>query len=198
MDTYGSCVCLYMYQVWSERLRQHRPLAPLVFAHSRADAVLMVRLIASLAQREEVDSVFIAVAGHVGEPGASEEEMRELFDFSGFDLTNQRIGFFSLNIGHDFPRQPSAALTMAETVTHVTELLEAIAPSLVFLPFRPARPQHADRPVCRGGRSSSVATETGRAEQQCGDTDSAEAHATVQGVQVAAEYFGTPVAWVRD
>jgi hypothetical protein len=180
-------------QVWSERLRQHRPLAPLVFAHSQADAVLMVRLIACL-EGEGVDTVHIAVAGHVGEPGASEEEMRELFGFSGFDRTNQRLGFFSLNIGHDFPRKPSPALTLADTVTHVTELLEAIAPPLLFLPARPALPQHAARPVCTG-RDASVG---GAGQAACGGGDSAEAHASVRGAQVAAEYLGIPVAWVHD
>lgn len=186
-------------QVWSERMRQLRPSAPLLFAHSRSDANLMLRLMGAL-EAWGVVLVHIAVSGHAGVPGGSEGDMRELFGFNDFDRANQRLGFFSLNVGHDFPRKASPALTLAETITHMTELLEATAPPVVFVPARPAQ---QPPPSCKGGvslRSGEQVACGCEASGACtaSGMDSAEALASVQGVQLAAQYLDIPFVSVGD
>ena len=186
-------------QVWSERMRQMRPSAPMLFAHSRSDANLMLRLMGAL-EAWGVVLVHIAVSGHVGVQGGSESDMRELFGFNDFDRANQRLGFFSLNIGHDFPRKASPALTLAETITHMTELLEATAPPVVFAPARPAQQPPLS---CKGGASLQRGKQAAcRCEASGACTasglDSAEALASVQGVQLAAQYLDIPFVSVGD
>jgi hypothetical protein len=158
-------------QVWSERLRHLRAGAPLLFAHSRADAQLMLRLLHTL-EAKGVEFVHVAVTGLAGVQGASEHEMRALFGFVEFDWHNQRLGFYSLNVGHDFERRRGlAAATLAETMTHMTELLKAIAPALLVLPVAPGR---------------------GRSEEE------EEAHAALTGARLAADYLGIPCVVAND
>lgn len=171
-------------QVWSERLRFQHASAPLLFAHSRAHAMLMLRLVHILGA-ENVPFLYIAVTAHAGVQGTSEAEMRGVFEFGEYDRDNQRLGLFALNIAHDFPRARSSSATLAETVTHMSEVLKATAPSLVFLPRPTKRTQILRTP---------------RKQQTSGHPQSSSEHAeqeaAITGAHLAAKYLGIPVVYV--
>lgn len=178
-------------QVWSERLRHLRPRAPLLFAHSRTDGALMLRLMLLL-ERQGVDFMHVLVTGHTGVSGASEAQMRAVFGFNDFDLANQRLGFFCLNIGADYERKASGASSLADTIIHITEVLKATRPPLVLLPtiLEPSNARTQDTVYDERAYEARAARKEAKGAR-------AVRHAAITAAHLAAYYLDIPVFYVH-
>ena len=168
-------------QVWTQRLRQARRRSVMVFAHSVAHAYTMASVRREL-EKQGATHVYVTISGHMTqkgfgsvspEDGVAEEELFKIFGFTQDDLMDQRVGFFSLKIGLDFPREHSPAATLADSLFHFQEVLKSTRPSLVCLPLT---------------RKHEVAPGTRRQME----TESA----AVRGAELAAEYTQVPVVWI--
>jgi FkbM family methyltransferase len=168
-------------QVWTQRLRQARRRSVMVFAHSVAHAYTMARVRREL-EKQGATHVYVTISGHTTqkgfgsvspEDGVAEEELFKIFGFTEDDLLDQRVGFFSLKIGMDYPREHSPAATLADALFHFQEVLKSTRPSLVCLPLT---------------RKHEVAPGTRRQME----TESA----AVRGAELAAEYTQVPVVWI--
>ena len=168
-----------------------RVKAPLVFAHSRAQAQRMSRLVHTL-KEHGAELVHVAVTGHAGVPGAAEHEMRRLFEFADVDCDTEQAGFFSLQVGHDVERPCVMSTqgrscapenTLSETLMHMSALLKATAPAAVFVPDTPAAAG------CRDAKGD---------DARCAGGGDKESEAAVSGVSMAARYLEIPVVWVTE
>ena len=165
----------------TQRDKTNQSGGPLVFAHSRADALIMSHLLVAL-QSFKVDVMHIAVGGHTGVAGASEAEIRDIFS-SRLDFANHHHTFSSINAGDQSSVNRSDATVLAQTVVGMDQVLELKRPDFLCL-------------VSGGGASTRPLPTLQRRQRRLlsGHKDTTPA---ITGAMLAAEMRDVPIVWVE-